>query len=802
MGNLIQIVRILVVTISIQCGYALYAAVNIPTLDWQPRSDWIDVKTLGAKGDGVADDTAAIQAALDKLNGAYGEKHVWKTVYLPAGTYRITKTLSWGNGKNLYGVNLIGHGRATRIVWDGDDTSIAMFHENGVAGARFTGITWDGAGKAKIGVLNSSASTFEWDIFHQHEAFLNFTECGMYFGPCEPLKYANATCGSLDNCLFDNCDMGIIIRDYNALAINVTGCEFRQCGRGVSMEQGDTYIRHCHFEGSREMDVYLAPAGMSTNVVEHCTSVGSRYFVFAGYYGYHNLVRIVGCTVEGWTDRQKAIECFGGGPTFIVDCSFVRPPSKNPPVHLSNQAYIVQRVLLSNNTSPQTRGIVNADYPYAKITEVPPGKMSAALPSARQHFLQERVRMPGKVFDAKRDFSAKGDGSDDTEAILATMHAVQAYGKDAIAYFPPGTYRMNKPLVITGADYYLGGAGITTSIRAPQCEIIDPQRIVIEHIELNGIHQTSSGKGSSIRYDDLNAGTIFGGMQTTVTLDGLSSNDTVHFFKVNCSLTRIKDCQRAIILANNFIGSIQVESQQKEQPKDGFLGFEYLEADTRNAITVRDSLHLVINDLYDEQAKTSQIKLYGNDGDTPGRVTIFGGSKLNIQVAQPIVDINNYRGAVYLSGSLWGEGKGAKPFIAAQTGANPLSLLLVGCHYGTMSDPYTEPYTTKLSPTTKMTLLENGVGDGQWYRVTVLDGMLPAEAMQRQQNAKTYKYRRAVTLDTCDPLAKNELNEPSIKVELPNLVPDGALQEIATAFDDARRLLNLDLAWNYTTRTK
>lgn len=86
--------------------------------------------TVKAKGDGVADDSEALQAALDRARGKSGHG----TVFLPSGDYRITRTLIVPAGVRIYGVgptrpvirlapNTPGfqQGVSTMIVFSGDD---------------------------------------------------------------------------------------------------------------------------------------------------------------------------------------------------------------------------------------------------------------------------------------------------------------------------------------------------------------------------------------------------------------------------------------------------------------------------------------------------------------------------------------------------------------------------------------------------------------------------------------------------------------------------------------------------------
>ena len=81
--------------------------------------DVVSVKDFGAVGDGLADDTLAIQNA---LNAAIG---VGLTIYMPKGTYKTTSTLNWPTD---WPVALVGDGvESTHINYTGASTAISMY---------------------------------------------------------------------------------------------------------------------------------------------------------------------------------------------------------------------------------------------------------------------------------------------------------------------------------------------------------------------------------------------------------------------------------------------------------------------------------------------------------------------------------------------------------------------------------------------------------------------------------------------------------------------------------------------------
>ena len=598
------------------------AGPDIPVLDWQKRSDWVDVKTdvvPAAAGDGIADDTAAIQKALDGVRDGV-------TVYLPAGTYRITETLAVkgpARGGVFTGVLIVGHGRNTRLVWDGKKGG-TMFSEDCLSHGRLAGMVLDGRGKAAVGLCHYR-KRFGTEVDHQHLAFLNVTDAGIFVDPEAPYALAETV---FANCLFEDCRRGVVFTKFNDYDYTFDGCEFRRCETGILCVHGNAYVRNCRFEVSREADMAIhAEHGSS---VRRCTSVGSRTFLTCA--NSVAPVTVQDCRVEGWGDPDGAIR-LGGEPAMMFDCVFTKPPGRNPPVRLSGGPIVV-----SANASPATAEVFARGS--ARIYEVPARRLKGAVASARQSFLEDKASVPTVVFDARRDFGAKGDAkADDTAAVQRTIDAARAHGKGAIAYLPTGIYLVSDTLRITGADYSVGGSGFRTCLRwkgpagGTMVAVHDPQRITLEHMGIgnhdsgvmdNGIDvlQTGSGKPSSLAYDGV---FVYGMYQKQpfrkgLWLRGLGAGSTVMLRHLQGNL-HLVDSARATVLAGvSYEGSIIVEGKARQ--RDGFLGvLTRLSTIVTCGLYLKDNHGIVASDFYVEQADNG-YSLEGAADDPPGRVTI------------------------------------------------------------------------------------------------------------------------------------------------------------------------------------
>jgi hypothetical protein len=679
--------------------------VDIPRLGWQERSDWINVKTRAkpaAIGDGRADDTAAIQAALDVRNTQTGDSI---TVYLPPGTYRITKTLVF-RGRRM-GCRMIGHGRDTRLVWDGPGGG-RMFWSNGIGYSRYIGLSWDGSQKAAVGFAHASEAVFETEITHDHESFRNFTVAGIQVAS-KPVASAEIL---YYNCLFENCEAGLMLLGFNDYDNTLDHCEFRHCGCGVlDRKGGNFYARNSHFEGSRATDFFIGSEHGST--IRRCTSVGSKHFIESGTIG---PLTIQDCHVAGWTDPEGAV-FLNGSPVLMFDCAFSRPPSDGPPVKLVSAQ---QRLLLSNNRPAESERLVQKPAPTAKVYVLPPGRRTGVVASAEQHFLKDTVAVPGKVFDAVRDFGAQGDGhADDTAAVQRTIDAARAAGHGAMAYLPTGRYLVSKTLLVAGRDYTFGGSGFRCGLvwngepGRTMVEVSSPQNITLEGLAI-GNHDFGPMKhGDDVRVTSatgvpcrlvLDEVYGFGMYQKKPDLHGihfidLPKGSVIDVPHVQGNL-HITNCARATMLfRTSYEGTVTIDGAAT--PRDGFLGFLTRLTTTANpTLRICDNQSVVMSDFYGEQID-KHVVFEGKPGQPEGAATLQG-PKIHTWTQEPVLTIDNYAGRIYYGQSQFYTDPKEPRFLSR--GTQPLRLILAG-HFWYGTRPRFE-----LGPSVKLTLLGNWGG--------------------------------------------------------------------------------------------
>ena len=657
--RLYSVVVIALVLFGANCTLAAASTTaQLPVLRWEERSDWINVQTdinPKAVGDGKVDDTVAIQNALAKVRDG-------SILYFPPGQYRITSQLVLKNstGARWIGGLIIGSGRNTQWIWDGV-VGGTMLLLDGVAYSRFVGFELEGRGKAAVGFHYQATRGFQTEVTHRHLAFRGFTNSAVL--EAHPNSGQALAETSFENCLFENCERGVAFLQFNDYDFTFDGCEFRNCGVAIDCDHGNFYVRNCHFEGSRVVDIRDGSEHCSS--IRRSTSMGSRAFVLRK--SSVAPLTIQDCHVEDWKNPEGAV-LLSRPPVLLFDCVFSKPPADRnrsglPPVRVASGG---QRLLISGNKLHDAVELTQGPSPM--VINIPPGERQGVIRSAAQRFLKESVVIPGRVLDAQRDFGAKGDGkTDDTIAIQKTIDSAAAGSGNAIAYLPTGNYLITSTLRISGTEFFVGGSGWCSKLiwKGPKggvmVEVRDAHNITMEDLMIGShdagsmdnnldIHQAGSTNGTRMTYDGIY---VFGMYQKApfrkgMQFSNLGKDDIVIMPHVQGNL-RFVNCARATILANcSYEGSVVVEG--KDKVRDGLLGFQTrLATIVTHGLYLRDSYSIVMSDFYVEQADNGYF-FEGGAGDPPGRSTLTGAKFHSFTSEDPaknnLLDIRNYHGEI------------------------------------------------------------------------------------------------------------------------------------------------------------
>lgn len=207
--------------------------------------EYVSVQDFGAVGDGVANDTSAIQAAITASNG--------KSLYFPAGTYKVTSKTTFSSlvGTTIFGDRLKSIITAPTLIglW-AFDTSCSNLTIDGIT---FAGITTDMSVQTVALETNAPYSTITNCYFHDFSIGLNVRS--------EITNYCN-----YNNNIFED-----IIGNASGY-----GYALYNLGQYVNI-QGNTFInvgRH---------DIYLSGSYVSPSVPQ-----GSQYVTVANNISYNN----------------------------------------------------------------------------------------------------------------------------------------------------------------------------------------------------------------------------------------------------------------------------------------------------------------------------------------------------------------------------------------------------------------------------------------------------------------------------------------------------------------------------------
>lgn len=243
---------------------------------------FFNVKDFGAMGDGVTDDTDAIQRAIDAAEKDFyyvfaGSKG---TVYLPAGTYKITKQIlvRAEGGQNFIGEDM----DRTKIVWAGA-ASGTMLAIQGVANGHIGKFTLIGDGQTTRGI-DYDGIPGDSDTHGSHADFNMFEHIRIQDqDTCLSISklYFQTDITDYEYMQFLRCKTyGVVIYDANAVMHNFYHSLWEDNGFGVNLiGTGGSYsIIDGMFRRSREADFLHYPSGRPTLYLR-VHSEGSKIFL-------------------------------------------------------------------------------------------------------------------------------------------------------------------------------------------------------------------------------------------------------------------------------------------------------------------------------------------------------------------------------------------------------------------------------------------------------------------------------------------------------------------------------------------
>lgn len=454
-----------------------------------PFPSWANLqRDYGVKGDGQADDTQAIQHALDDL----AEHKQSCVLFIPAGIYRLTQPLiTKRQGHTQYqGVSIIGDDpRTTHLVWDGA-AGETMLHWDAWY-STISRLTFEGKKRAGIGVEYGPAfSTYN----ETSDLYFSDLKVGLQMG--EP-KSAGQAENEVLRCHFLRCAVGIETANWNSMDIWAWYCRFQDCGRAVYNRMGNWHVWQSLFLRSSVAD--LSSDNLMVFSVVNNTSVGSKaFFDFRSGHTWGSPVSITGNRVFDCTG-DWAIVLANAGPYLIANNTF----------RLTKTGRAIQMTwgdqVLVENTYSKPDAVAEKGH-FRRINEKVVDR--AQLKTARPALSESPPRKHTKVYEV-------ATGADADAIQKAIDRAARSQSKNPVVHLPAGKYLIAKTITLPAKKHLQlvgDGAGETATRLewhgvgdGPVLKLLGPSKVTLNDFYVNA----GTARGMEITNADQKGGQIF-----------------------------------------------------------------------------------------------------------------------------------------------------------------------------------------------------------------------------------------------------------------------------------------------------
>lgn len=618
-----------------------------------PFASWLDAKRdFGAKGDGVSDDTEALQRALDAIRPQAPKSVV---LFIPSGVYRITKTLNVvreAHSESQH-ITIVGENpEKTVIKWDGEKDGIMLNY--GAWYSRMCRLTLDGSQKAKTAILcGPRFATYNefTDMIFRDVGF------GIEAGRHGTMGIAETV---VARCHFIRCSQaGISIQNWNSLDWFVWHCVFEDCRIGVTnaFGAGNYHVYESIFRNSAESDMSMGHAGYFS--IRGNFSSNSRSFFRAGWLGACGFVTLQGNFVA--ETKDVAVEVNNLGPVFLIDNTF--KVKSSPVIRIRPDA-----ALLSVGNVFTTKDAIFC------------GKDSLIIGDKFEKYedvKMPKIELPNFPLVEKFTVIEVPSGCSAEEIQRAIEKAKNLRGEKPVVHLPAGTYNIDRTLIIPeGCELRLvgdgGGDGKGTILRwvgkgnGPVIRVFGPTHARFSSFSING-----SGKADGIKIEgcDQESARIVGDQLNIVSSKtGLLAE---HLGKADVSLFNINhgNCNLAIKVVDAKISIFCGASSNNE------LSYE-----------VDGNGKLLVRDIWYETAQNPRFMLLKGSGEFTMHSARVATPVKPLEV--PVVEVDGFKGNVVFIGTNFvtepGEERRAKVMVKGE--GEGTSVFLLGCGGDSDSD--------------------------------------------------------------------------------------------------------------------